>query len=108
VASNYKKLTGHVRPDVHVDEIVLAKDGDGNVTRSVKLGVPVSLDAEDRNKLEAQGYTFEDSSAEEHKKYEEGLAANPQAVGDDIVGAAPVFGEVAPNQNVGKADVDQS
>lgn len=86
----YVKLTGTANR--HTDwttEIVLERDEAGEVTKVVKAGVPVNLTADEQKKLEGLGYTFDDSSAEEAKEYEEGQAT--VQVGADVAGSAPTF-----------------
>lgn len=69
-------------------EFVLERDEEtGEPTKVVKAGVPVDLSKEEQDKLATYGVTFEESSAEEAKEYEESATTNP--AGADIVGAAP-------------------
>jgi len=71
-------------------------DGTSAITRGeevlLQLGQPVQLNKDDREKLEAQGLVFEDSSAEEHKEFEaqQGAVAASE-VGRDVATAAPLF-----------------
>jgi hypothetical protein len=93
----YVKLAGtRNRHTSWVSEVVLEVDDDGNPTKVVRAGVPVSLSSSDQEKLEARGFTFESSSKSEFESYQEEAALE---VGADVAGAAPVFGDSeAPDQ----------
>lgn len=87
----YKVLVGHkARHEVWTAERVLETDENGNPTKSVKLGVPVELTADEVKGLESEGFILEDSNASDAKEAERQAALNP---GRDIAGAAPVFGD---------------
>jgi hypothetical protein len=84
----YVKLTGHVRRhEFNVSELTTV-DG-----KTVRVGVPVNLSAEEKKSLEGVGYLFEDSSKEEHETYENSFEVI-QPVGADVGAAAPLFGSI--------------
>jgi hypothetical protein len=99
MADSYYKLVGTPNPHTNwTTEVVLERDEDGNVTKSVGA-VPSKLNADDRKKVEEMGFTLEQVSKEEA----EAAAATPVA-GADVSGAAPVFGDAdAANQPAGRS-----
>lgn len=98
----YVKLKGSRIPGDGTQGYVVERDGDGNVTKSVELGVPVEINATQKKKLEALGAVFEDSSIDEVKQHEEESVLT--AVGDDIAGSAPQFAPtVEPDAQQGKS-----
>jgi hypothetical protein len=85
---DFYKLVGSEK-NPHTDwtaEVVLAKDDDGNVTKSISASVPVELSAADAKKVEALGFGVEKVSKEEA----DAAAGNP--VGADAARSGPVFG----------------
>lgn len=103
------KLTGTTNPHENwTSEYILEKDENGEPTKVVRLGEPIDLTKEDREKLEGAGAVFSSSSKEEAKEYAERQAASP--VGSDITGAAPMLGAPSsePNQAREQPDTDQS
>ncbi len=101
--SNYYKLAGSKNPTTDwTAEVILEKDDDGNVTKSVGANKPAQLSQEDRDKLEALGYEVESSSKQEADEAEQ------QAVvaSSSQLGTAPLVGDQSQNQPV--SDVDQS
>jgi hypothetical protein len=100
----YVKLVGtENRHEDWTTEVVLERDNEGNVTKSIKAGVPVEITAEERKKLEGLGLTLEDSSAQEAKE----VAENTQVAGSDVGGAAPSFGSTASQQQSGDKKNDK-
>lgn len=83
---SYVKLVGHKNPQNWTTEIVLERDENGEVTSSVKAGVPVDLNASDKSDLEDKGFIFESSSKSEADE----VAASP-VVGTDTATSGPVF-----------------
>ena len=104
MADSYYKLVGTTNP--HTDwttEVVLERDEDGNVTKSIGGAMPSTLTAADRKKVEAMGYSLESVSKEEAEE-----VAATSGVGGDVTGSAPVFGtSEAPNQTAGRSGTDQ-
>jgi hypothetical protein len=99
MAESFYKLVGTNSP--HIDwtsEVVLERDEDGNVTKSIKAGVPVQLSADEVKSLSSEyNLVFEKSSKEEADQAATVSAA--ASVGSDVAGSAPLFGEsTAPNQ----------
>jgi hypothetical protein len=92
----YVKLSPPANPSTDNTTVyVLERDEDGVVTKDVRVGVPTDVSKADQEKLGALGAKFEDSSADEAKKYEESQSS--VVVGDDIAGAAPVFDQAPPS-----------
>jgi hypothetical protein len=88
VASNYYKLVGSKNPTVDwTAEVILEKDDEGNVTKSVGFDKPAQLNEDDRNTLESLGYEVESSSKEEAEEAEEREVLAPAALG-----TAPLIG----------------
>lgn len=95
MADNYK-LTGQTnnRHTNWTTEIVLERDDDGNVTKSISTTRAAELTGEQKKKLEARGYKTEKVSKEEADRLRETAAA-----ATDVTGTAPVFGDSeAPDQ----------
>lgn len=108
MAESFYKLVGTNSP--HIDwtsEVVLERDEDGNVTKSVQAGVPAQLSADEVKSLSAEhGLVFEKSSKEEA---DEAAATATAPVGSDVAGSAPLFGDsTAPNQAANDQPAEQS
>jgi hypothetical protein len=82
----YVKLVGHENPQNETSEISL---GD----KTVAMGVPVDLGADEQQKLEERGFRFEDSSEQEaQQSVSDTVPTEGQVAGDDVQGAAPSLG----------------
>lgn len=85
--ADYYKLVGSTS-NRHTDwtsGIVLERDDDGNVTKSVSTTVPAELSAEDVKKVQALGYEVEKTTKKEAEE------AQNITVGSDVAGSGPVF-----------------
>jgi hypothetical protein len=92
----YVKLVGHKnRHESWIAEVVLERDDDGNVTKSVQVGVPGEVTAEDQKALEAKGFVFEKSSKQEAEE----VAASSGGAAPDVAGSAPTFGPSGSEEN---------
>jgi hypothetical protein len=101
MASDYYKLVSTTNR--HTDwttEVVLARDEKtGEPTSVVRAGEPTKLSAEDRKKLEALGYKFEQSSKSEADEVAEVRAST---AGTDTTGTGPVFSDSSVDQDNNK------
>lgn len=80
----YVKLVGTSdRHQSWISEIRLDED------RVIRAGVPANLSDSEKKSLEDRGFVFEKSSKSEAEE----AAEAAEAVGGDITGAAPVFGD---------------
>lgn len=86
--ADYYKLAGSKNSTTDwTAEVILEKDDDGNVTKSVGANRPAQLNKDDLDKLEARGYTVEKVSKDEAEKAEQ------QAAAPEALGTAPLIGE---------------
>lgn len=83
----YVKLIGSKYHNNWVSSIKL------NDNLIIEKDTPIDLNNELRKKLEARGYIFAESSADEITKIQEEKENQP-IVGQDVVGTAPVFGNI--------------
>lgn len=89
--ADYYKLVGSRNPTVDwTAEVILEKDDDGNVTKSVGRNRPAQLNQDDLDTLERLGYKVEKSSKSEAKAAEESVATQ---VSGDVAGSAPLIGD---------------
>lgn len=102
MAEQYYKVEPENRHTDWTAGVVTEKDEAGNPTKVVPVGVPTELSAEDREAVEALGFTVNESSAEEAEE------AGGGAEGfwpTDTTNAAPVFGSSGVvNQNTDDDD----
>jgi len=111
VSDTYYKVTGGNPHTNWTTEVVLERDEEtGEVTKSVEVGVPIKLNAEDRKALEKLGFTVESSSAKEAEEVAESGPAPEDRPGGDVAAEAPVFGSTAgePNQTTETPQESQS
>ena len=97
------EFTGVKNP--HTDwttEIVLEKNEDGSVSKSVTIGEAVELSQEKAEQLGRSGFVFTKTSKSEveKKQAERENERGIGAVASDTAGAAPIFGDESdePNQ----------
>ena len=87
--SNYYKLAGSKNPTTDwTAEVILEKDDDGNVTKSVGANSPAQLSQEDRDKLEALGYEVESVQQARGRRSE----AQAVIAASSQLGTAPALG----------------
>lgn len=96
MADSYYKLKPETT-NPHTDwttEVVLERDSEsGEVTKAVGVNEPVQLNADEREKVKALGYSVEQTTKSEAEEAE----ASP--AGGDVAAASPVFGTTSrPNQ----------
>lgn len=100
----YYKLVASGRSDVNVDELILAKDDDGNVTSSVSVNQAREL-ADDMVETAKQaaarfGYSIEETEAPPEGAEPGSQISELQETGVDVMGESPAM-------PVGDAEVDQ-
>lgn len=99
--ADYYKLAGSKNSTTDwTSEVILEKDDDGKVKKSVGVNRPAQLNKDDLEKLESLGYETEKVSADEAKQAEEEAVAAPEALG-----AAPLIGE---GTNAGESSKSES
>lgn len=104
MSDTYYKVTGGNPNTNWTSEVVLERDDEtGEVTKSVQIGVPAQINAEDRKALEQLGFKVESSSKSEAEGVAESGPAPEDTPGGDVTGSSPVFGSTAgaPNQETG-------
>lgn len=78
--SDYR-LVPSENPQNWTTAVVLERDDDGNPSKVVTTGIPVSLNAEDRKTVEKLGFSTEQVSKEDAE------AEATKGAGDDVAGA---------------------
>lgn len=103
MADTYYKLVGSTNPQENwLGEVVLARDEEtGEVTKSIKAGVPTTLTADEKKTVERVGGKLESSSKEEAKEAQKSGAALA-----DVAGQAPTFTTSDDDGNKDKDDKD--
>src|SRR5215210_5668840 len=91
-------IAGNKNPADWTSQVILEKDDDGNVTKSVGRNEPAELSADQRDQLEEQGFILDSVSKTEADDIRQRTAQSGGA--GDTAGAAPSFGSVPdqPNQ----------
>lgn len=86
--ADYYKLAGSKNSTTDwTSEVILEKDDEGNVTKSVGVNRPAELSKDDLDKLKDLGFEVEKATADEAK------AAADQVEVPEAVGTAPLIGE---------------
>lgn len=99
--AEYYKLSGSKNSTVDwTSEVILEKDDDGQVTKSVGVNRPAQLNKDDLDTLKRLGYEYEKVSADEAKEAAEESATSPEALG-----TAPLIGE---GTNAGESSKSES
>jgi hypothetical protein len=100
MADNYV-LAGSKNPAVDwTSEVILERDDDGNVTKSVSAERPAQLTKDDLAAIENLGLKVEKVTAEEVKEAEQRAAS----VGADALAQAPVIGDSGVTQTAKAAN----